>query len=132
MSKSTEDQQAVAAITQALVKNQAVPEASLAQIVGAEWASHVLAPRASDKECAAIREKLGRFEMTNPQAIPASMRVALRLRCEGHPMPAATQSCLLGAKDATTFGRCTLPASPVDKTTIPSINLEGKTTSILQ
>lgn len=115
MTKSTEDQEAAATITQALIKKQPIPEASLAQIVGGEWAAHVLAPRATDKDCTALRDKLARFDMAKPQAIPSHTRFALRFKCEGQPLPQATQSCLLDAKDADTFGRCAMPQNPLDK-----------------
>lgn len=130
MSKSTEDQQAVAAITQALVKNQPVPEASLAQIVGPEWASHVLAPRATEKDCAAFRDKLAKFDARNPQATPTSLRFALRFKCEGSPLPQATRTCLESAADATTFGKCSMPQSPTEKSA--SLSLDPKIRAILQ
>lgn len=110
MAKSKEDAQAVATITEAMIKGSSVPEASLASLVGGDTAALVLAPRASDKDCVAIREKLTRFELTKPQAIPASMRIALRLRCEGSPMPRATLKCLNDANDAATFGACPMPS----------------------
>jgi hypothetical protein len=114
MTRSSDDMQAAAAITQALTKGAAVPEASLAQIVGPEWASYVLAPRATDKDCNALRDKLGRFELSNPQAIPSSLRFAVRFKCEGMPLPRASQSCMLDAKDATAFGKCSLPTNPTE------------------
>lgn len=140
MAKSKEDAQAVATITEAMIKGAPVPEASLASLVGGDTAALVLAPRASDKDCASIREKLTRFELTKPQAIPASMRIALRLRCEGSPMPRATLKCLTDANDAATFGACPMPNDPSSPSaasafkSTTSMDLEGLkgTKTILQ
>ncbi len=128
MDKTSEDSQAVAAITQAMVKGQPVPEASLAALVGADWASHVLAPRATEKDCLALREKMGKFDMSRAGvgAIPDSLRFNLRFKCDGQPMPATTQKCLTDAVDAASFGRCPVAVDPGAPKLTTALDLELK------
>lgn len=129
--KSTvEKRVATAEILDAVQQKRAIPQASLAKLVGNRWASYLLGPVPADlhpppksplslAECQAIQQKLANVKYAD---LPGSQRdLYFQLRfasCATHPpeVQPLQHFCLVNVKTAADFASCTpAPSAPANE-----------------
>jgi hypothetical protein len=108
----TSDRKAAGDIAEAVLAGAPPPEKALATFFSADVAKWMVAPRATDEDCATVQGKLKTLIGTADDASIKPILNEYKKSCVGGVMPPEHRQCLMGAADVDHFVRCRIPWSP--------------------
>jgi hypothetical protein len=111
--------QAIAELVEAVIEGEALPADALTHVVGEELATYMSLPRATQEDCAALRERLAALVAGGVPTELFGAKFSLEQRfadaaCVGSPLPTELRTCEIGADSIAAMQGCAAPPTPFE------------------